>query len=229
MSCLSAIEWAAGSRSIGCLPGLPPDSLCASTGDSRATGPDLGRRLPDWQDDWKPQSWKPPAEADEYDTAGDRRPRISRAAIRAAQQPRIDRKREQLLLAVSPAVAGGAFAFTLVSLSVAGRGIDAACLHRAGSRADHRISRHAGRSSRCLGEAVDLHLAAAIGLLPMLAIQVALIREPYVSIESGSASAGGACDTAGDLLHNCAGSCLCGAVLDAARPGLACIPAGCAS
>lgn len=32
-----------------------------------------------------------------------------------------------------------------------------------------------------------IHLAAAIGLLPMLAIQVALIREPYVSIESGSA------------------------------------------
>jgi hypothetical protein len=32
-----------------------------------------------------------------------------------------------------------------------------------------------------------IHLAASIGLLPMLAIQVALIREPYVSIESGSA------------------------------------------
>jgi hypothetical protein len=31
-----------------------------------------------------------------------------------------------------------------------------------------------------------IHLAAAIGLLPMLAIQVALIREPYVSIDSGS-------------------------------------------
>lgn len=32
-----------------------------------------------------------------------------------------------------------------------------------------------------------IHLAATVGLLPMLAIQVALIREPYVSIESGSA------------------------------------------
>lgn len=31
-----------------------------------------------------------------------------------------------------------------------------------------------------------IHLAAAIGLLPLLAIQVALIREPYVSIDSGS-------------------------------------------
>ncbi len=153
----------------------------------RASGSDLGNRLPDWQDEWKPQTWKPPAEADEYDAAGDRRPRISRAAIRAAQQPRVDRKREQLLLAVSPAVTG-TLALLLWFLSP---------LPKAGSMplafivlaAVQVIGFLVTRDDRpdALAKPWTIHLAAAIGLLPMLAIQVALIREPYVSVESGSA------------------------------------------
>jgi hypothetical protein len=158
-----------------------------SRADSRSSGPDLGRRLPDWQDDWKPQSWKPPAEADEYDTAGNRRPRISRAAIRAAQQPRIDRKREQLLLAVSPAVAGGLSLLLWFLSPLPGAGsmplafIVLAIVQIIG----YLVTRDDRPDA--LAKPWTIHLAAAIGLLPMLAIQVALIREPYVSIESGSA------------------------------------------
>lgn len=143
--------------------------------------------MPDWQDDWKPQAWKPPAEADEYDSAGDRRPRISRAAIRAAQQPRVDRKREQLFLAISPTVAG-AISFLLWFLSpLPGAGsmplafVVLAIVQVIG----YLVTRD--DQPDVLAKPWTIHLAAAIGLLPMLAIQVALIREPYVSIESGSA------------------------------------------
>jgi hypothetical protein len=146
----------------------------------------LGNRLPDWQDDWKPQPWKPPADADEYDTAGNRRPRISRAAIQAAQRPKIDRRREQLMLAVSPCVTG-VVALLLWFLSpLPGAGsIPLAFIILATIQViGHLVTRD--DQPDALAKPWTIHLAAAIGLLPMLAIQVALIREPYVSIDSGS-------------------------------------------
>lgn len=152
----------------------------------RASGSGLGNRLPDWQDDWKPQPWKAPAEKDEYDTAGNRRPRISRSAIRAAQHPKVDRKREQLMLAVSPAVTGLVAALLWFLSPLPGAGaiplpfIALAVIQVAG----YLISRDDRPAA--LSKPWTIHLAAAIGLLPMLAIQVALIREPYVSIDSGS-------------------------------------------
>lgn len=153
----------------------------------RSPGSDLGNRLPDWQDDWKPQPWKPPAEADEYDVAGDRRPRISRAAIRAAQQPKLDRKREQLLLAVSPAVTGlvALILWFLSPLPGAGSIPLAFMLLATVQVIGYLVTRDDRPDA--LAKPWTIHLAAAIGLLPMLSIQVALIREPYVSIESGSA------------------------------------------
>jgi hypothetical protein len=158
-----------------------------SQGRGRPSGGDLGNRLPDWQDDWKPQAWKPPAEADEYDAAGDRRPRISRAAIRAAQQPRIDRKREQLFLAVSPAVTGviSLLLWFLSPLPGAGSMPLAFVVLATVQVIGYLVTRDDRPDA--LAKPWTIHLAAAIGLLPMLAIQVALIREPYVSIESGSA------------------------------------------
>lgn len=156
-------------------------------GGRESSGSGLGNRLPDWQDDWKPQTWKPPAEAEEYDSAGNRRPRISRAAIRAAQQPKVDRKREQLMLAVSPAVAGG-LALLLWFLSPL-PGAGSMPLAFVVLAIVQIIGFLVTRDDRpdALAKPWTIHLAAAIGLLPMLAIQVALIREPYVSIESGSA------------------------------------------
>lgn len=156
-------------------------------GGDRSSGGDLGNRLPDWQDDWKPRAWRPPAEADEYDAAGERRPRISRAAIRAAQQPRIDRKREQLLLAVSPAVAGilSLLLWFLSPLPGAGSMPLAFVVLATVQVAGYLVTRDDRPDA--LAKPWTIHLAAAIGLLPMLAIQVPLIREPYVSIESGSA------------------------------------------
>jgi hypothetical protein len=153
----------------------------------RSSRAELGNRLPDWQDDWQPTPWKPPAEADEYDAAGNRRPRISRAAIQAAQQPKIDRRREQMLLAVSPAVTGLA-ALVLWFLSpLPGAGsIPLAFIVLAGVQVTGYLVTRDDRPD-ALAKPWTIHLAAAIGLLPMLAIQVALIREPYVSIESGSA------------------------------------------
>jgi hypothetical protein len=152
----------------------------------RSSGSGLGSRLPDWQDDWKPQPWKPPAEADEYDTSGNRRPRISRAAIQAAQRPKLDRRREQLFLAVSPCVTGFA-ALVLWFLSpLPGAGsIPLAFIILAAIQViGHLVTRDDRPAA--LAKPWTIHLAAAIGLLPMLAIQVALIREPYVSIDSGS-------------------------------------------
>ncbi len=147
----------------------------------------MGNRLPDWQDDWKPKAWKPPAEADEYDTAGNRRPRISRAAIRAAQQPRIDRKREQLMLAVSPSVAGvlSLLLWFLSPLPGAGSMPLAFIVLATAQVIGYLVTRDDRPDA--LAKPWTIHLAAAIGLLPMLSIQVALILDPYVSIESGSA------------------------------------------
>lgn len=158
-----------------------------SQGGKRSTPSDLGSRLPDWQDDWKPQAWKPPAEADEYDTEGNRRPRISRGAIRAAQQPRIDRRREQLYLAVSPAVTG-VLALVLWFLSpLPGAGsMPLAFMVLAAVQVIGFLVTRDDRPD-ALAKPWTIHLVASIGLLPMLAIQVALIREPYVSIASGSA------------------------------------------
>lgn len=152
----------------------------------RSSGAGLGSRLPDWQDDWKPQPWKPPADADEYDTAGNRRPRISRAAIQAAQRPKVDRRREQLMLAVSPCVTG-VVALLLWFLSpLPGAGsIPLAFIMLATIQViGHLVTRD--DQPDALAKPWTIHLAASIGLLPMLAIQVALIREPYVSIDSGS-------------------------------------------
>jgi hypothetical protein len=156
-------------------------------GERRSSGAELGSRLPDWQDDWKPQPWKPPAEADEYDASGNRRPRISRAAIRAAQQPRVDRKREQLMLAVSPAVTGflALLLWFLSPLPGAGSMPLAFIVLALVQVIGFLVTRDDRPDA--LAKPWTIHLAAAIGLLPMLAIQVALIREPYVSIASGSA------------------------------------------
>ncbi len=158
-----------------------------SQGGNRSNQSGLGDRLPDWEDDWKPQTWKPPAEADEYDAAGNRRPRISRAAVRAAQQPRIDRRREQLLLAVSPAVTGllALLLWFLSPLPGAGSMPLAFIVLAAVQVVGFLVTRDDRPDA--LAKPWTIHLAASIGLLPMLAIQVALIREPYVSIESGSA------------------------------------------
>jgi hypothetical protein len=153
----------------------------------RSPKTDVGNRLPDWQDNWQPQPWKPPADADEYDTAGNRRPRISRAAIQAAQQPRIDRRREQLLLAVSPAVTGSAALILWFLSPLPGAGsIPLAFILLAATMIIGYLVTRDDRPD-ALAKPWTIHLAAAIGLLPMLAIQVALIREPYVSVKSGSA------------------------------------------
>lgn len=158
-----------------------------SKGERRPDGSNLGSHLPDWQDDWKPQTWKPPAESDEYDAAGDRRPRISRADIRAAQQPRVDRKREQLLLAISPTVTGllALLLWFVSPLPGAGSLPLAFVILATVQVIGYLVSRDDRPAS--LSMPWTIHLAATVGLLPMLAIQVALIREPYVSIESGSA------------------------------------------
>ena len=146
----------------------------------------MGDRLPDWQDDWRPQAWKPPAEEDEYDDAGNRRPRISRAAIQAAQQPKLDRKREQLYLAVSPAVTGFVAAILWFLSPLPGASsMPLAFIILATFQAGGYLITRDDRPAP-LARPWTIHLAAAIGLLPMLAIQVALIREPYVSIDGGS-------------------------------------------
>ncbi|MCO5221210.1 MAG: hypothetical protein M9947_06440 [Thermomicrobiales bacterium] len=155
----------------------------------RAASGELGTRLPEWQDEWTPQPWKPPAEADEYDQSGNRRPRVSRAAIRAAQQPRLDRRREQLLLSVSPAVTGlvALLLWFLSPLPGAGSMPLGFVILAAVQVVGYLVTRDDRPDA--LAKPWTIHLAAAIGLLPMLSIQVALIREPYVSIESGSALA----------------------------------------
>lgn len=153
----------------------------------RPSGSNLGSRLPDWEDEWTPQPWKAPAEGDEYDSAGNRRPRVTRAAIREAQNPKIDRKREQLLLAVSPAVTGAVALLLWLISPLPGAGlvplgfIILATVQVLG----YLVTRDDRPDA--LAKPWTIHLAASIGLLPMLAIQVALIREPYVAIESGSA------------------------------------------
>ena len=152
----------------------------------RPPGSSTGNRLPEWQDEWKPQAWKPPAEADEYDTAGDRRPRISRAAIREAQQPKLDRKREQLYLAISPAVTGFVALLLWFLSPLPGAGsMPLAFIVLATIQVIGYLVTRDDRPD-ALAKPWTIHLAAAIGLLPLLAIQVALIREPYVSIDSGS-------------------------------------------
>lgn len=157
-----------------------------SQSGKQLAGSGSGSRLPEWQDEWKPQPWKPPAEADEYDSAGDRRPRISRAAIQAAQQPKLDRKREQLYLAVSPAVTGFVALLLWFLSPLPGAGsIPLAFLILATIQVIGYLITRDDRPD-ALAKPWTIHLAAAIGLLPMLAIQVALIREPYVSIDSGS-------------------------------------------
>lgn len=154
--------------------------------DGQNSGSGLGNRLPDWQDDWKPQPWKPPADVDEYDVAGNRRPRISRAAIQAAQRPKIDRRREQLFLAVSPCVTGFVALLLWFLSPLPGAGsIPLAFIILATIQViGHLVTRD--DQPDALAKPWTIHLAAAIGLLPMLAIQVSLIREPYVSIDSGS-------------------------------------------
>lgn len=149
-------------------------------------GSRTGDRLPDWQDDWRPQTWKPPAEEHEYDAAGDRRPRISRAAIRAAQQPKVDRTREQLMLGVSPAVTGFVATILWFLSPLPGAGsIPLAFIILAVFQVSGFLITRDDRPD-ALSKPWTIHLAASIGLLPMLSIQVALIREPYVSIDSGS-------------------------------------------
>lgn len=100
--------------------------------------------------------------------------------------PRVDQRREQLLLAASPLITGAtALLLWLVSPLPGAGSMPLAFVVLA---AVQTIGYLVTRDDRplALSRPWAIHLAASIGLLPMLAIQLSLLREPYVSIENGS-------------------------------------------
>jgi hypothetical protein len=106
----------------------------------------------------------------------------------AAQQTRaLDKRREILYLTVAPAVTGGLSFLLWLLTPLPGAGSMPAALFiiataQVAGIAITRVDRPAELSRPWL-----IDLAASLGLLPLLAIQVALLREPYVSLKGGSA------------------------------------------
>ncbi len=145
-----------------------------------------GRRLPEWDDDWKPPRW------------GDRPRRDPKLATetRSPQQPgrtRIyaERPREVpadlLQLAAAPAITAVAATVLWLLTPLPGAGPSPAplfliALLQIAAIVITRDDRPAPLHLPWL-----THLAATVGLLPLLAIQVSLLREPYVALSEGSA------------------------------------------
>lgn len=147
-----------------------------------------GERSHGWQDDWVPPRWGTP-EPD---------PAARRHAAREFHQPRPERRRpiaerpsdrpvELLQLAIAPAVTAALAILMWIVSPLPGAGPSPApmLLIALAQVAGSMIT----REDRPLAARLPwlTHLAATVGLLPLLAIQVSLLREPYVALGQGSA------------------------------------------
>ncbi|MCC6945844.1 MAG: hypothetical protein IT335_14785, partial [Thermomicrobiales bacterium] len=148
------------------------------------------RHLPEWDDDWQPPRWNTPSRG----PGPHRTRRAAPTQQAAASRPRAtfaDRPREipqdLLQLAAAPFVTALLAAVLWLLTPLPGAGPSPAplfiiALVQIGAIFVTRDDRPAPLHLPWL-----THLAATVGLLPLLAIQVSLLREPYVALSEGSA------------------------------------------
>ncbi|MGD9712728.1 MAG: hypothetical protein AB7V46_11745 [Thermomicrobiales bacterium] len=148
-----------------------------------------GRHAPQWSDDWKPPRWTDRPKRQSRSASGTKTgqpPVEPRRQASYAERPR-EVPGDLLLLAVAPAVTSLMAVVLWVLTPLPGAGPSPAplfliALVQIAAIAITRDDRPAPLHLPWL-----THLAASVGLLPLLAIQVSLLREPYVSLSEGSA------------------------------------------
>jgi hypothetical protein len=145
-------------------------------------------RFPEWEEDWLPPRWdtKPadPSLRGRRVDSVQQRPRAHRRTV--ADRPS-DKPRDLLQLAIAPAITA-VLALVLWILSpLPGAGPSPAPLFILAIVQIMAIL--VTRDDRPPPVTLPwlTHLAASVGLLPLLAIQVSLVREPYVALGEGSA------------------------------------------
>ncbi len=145
--------------------------------------------LPEWEDDWRPPRWN----EESAGPSSHRRPRRvadqaqSQRPARSFTPKPSDRPVELFMLAIAPATTALLAVILWLLSPLPGAGPSPApifiiALVQFGAMMALRDDRPDPLSLPWLS-----HLAATVGLLPLLAIQVSLLREPYVSLGQGSA------------------------------------------
>ena len=147
------------------------------------------RRIPEWEDDWKPPKWTTPRKRPSSPSSrgtDQPQPQSTRSRASFADRPR-EVPLDLLQLAVAPAITAGLAVLLWLLTPLPGSGPSPAplfiiALVQIGALFVTRDDRPAPLHLPWL-----THLAVSVGLLPLLAIQVSLLREPYVSLSEGSA------------------------------------------
>jgi hypothetical protein len=149
---------------------------------------DSSNRFPEWEEDWLPPKWGVAPETSSTRSSRAVAGKQSSAALRRTVSDRPSEKPKDLLqLAIAPAITA-VMAFVLWVLSpLPGAGPSPAPLFIIAIA--QIIAILMTRDDRPPPVTLPwlTHLAATVGLLPLLAIQVSLLREPYVALGEGSA------------------------------------------
>lgn len=147
------------------------------------------RAVPDWQDDWIPSPWTAADPPPRRSPRRTEKPADGVQAPEPATQPSAARNREMVQLAISPLATGiVALLVWLVSplpgiMSIPVGMVLVALVPVAGIVLTSGEERPFALSAPWM-----IHLALTLGLLPLLATEVSLLREPYVSLGRGTAA-----------------------------------------
>ncbi len=151
--------------------------------DSRRPSP-----IRDWEDEWKPPGWTAPKRPSTDASRTDRESADPWHQQRKTYPPKPAQiPRDMLLLAIAPGVTAilAALLWLLSPLPVAGRSAVSMFIIAAIQAAIYFLTKPNRPLQISMPFLIDL--TGTVGLLPLLAIQVSLMREPYVALSEGSA------------------------------------------
>ncbi len=147
------------------------------------------RQIPEWNDDWQPPKWATPRErtaAARTRQAAGAEPAPVRPRSTFAERPRAI-PQDLLQLAASPFITAVLATVLWFLTPLPGAGPSPAPLFVIAIVQIAAIFLTRDDRPAPLHLPWLTHLAATVGLLPLLAIQVSLLREPYVALSEGSA------------------------------------------